>query len=81
MNLYQKNLNEKIYSESIKDTQESLKLNPNYPKAYYIKAKLHFLKENNSVALKNMLIAKSFDPKNVDFEKLEEQIEAALLEE
>jgi hypothetical protein len=56
-------------------------LNPNYAKAYYIQAKLHFIKENNSVALKNILIAKSLDSKNVDFEKLEEKIEAALLEE
>jgi hypothetical protein len=65
----------------MKDAQESLFLNPNYSKAYYILAKLFFLKENNADALKNILIAKKIGPKHTDFKKLEADIEAAMIKE
>jgi tetratricopeptide (TPR) repeat protein len=62
MNLYQQYQNEKFYSDSVKDAEESYMWNPNYAKAYYIMAKLFLLKNDKYQALKNIKIATSIDP-------------------
>ena len=48
--------------------------NPNYPKSYYIIAKLYFLNENYDRALENILIASRMDPLQNDFKTLENEI-------